>query len=226
MDLKKDGDAELREMVVEISKRLYNRGLVAGAGGNVSVKKPESQEVFITPSGLCKGYLKPTNILKINLKGEVLEGNLKPTSETSLHTMIYKSRSDVNAVVHAHPPICNGFACAGIPLDYSIYPEIIVMLGEIPLVEYVTPTTEELAKTVAKYAKRYDALLLESHGTITLGTNLEQAYQRTELLEDFAKMILVSKVLGGPKSLPQSEINKLRGLQSEKYRVKLAKGQK
>lgn len=216
----------LRKKVVEISKRVYDRGLVAGAGGNVSARKPGSEEVFITPSGLCKGYLKPTDILKINLRGEILEGSLKPTSETSLHTAIYKIRSDVNAVVHAHPPISTGFACAGIPLDYSIYPEIIVMLGEIPLVEYVTPTTEELAETVAKYAKRYDALLLKSHGTITLGNSLEQAYQRTELFEHFANLVLVSRLLGGPEPLPQAEIKKLRSLKSLKYRVKLAKKQR
>jgi L-fuculose-phosphate aldolase len=220
----KNVDAELRRKVVEISRRLYNRGLVAGAGGNISVKKADSQEVFITPSGLCKGYLKSTDILKVDLHGNILEGELKPTSEMSLHIAIYKVRSDVYAVVHAHPPISNGFACAGLPLDYSIYPEIIVMVGEIPLVKYVTPTTEKLAKTVAEYVKRYDALLLETHGTITLGSNLEQAYQRTDLIEDFAKIVLVSKLLGGPKPLSKAEIMKLRDLKSEKYRVGLAKG--
>jgi L-fuculose-phosphate aldolase len=98
------------------------------------------------------------------------------------------------------------------------------MVGEIPLVKYITPTTEKLAKIVAEYVKRYDALLLETHGTITLGSNLEQAFQRTDLIEDFAKIVLVSKLLGGPKPLSKAEIRKLRGLKSEKYRVGLVKG--
>jgi len=221
--LKANEEHEIRRKVVEVSKRLYNRGLVAGAGGNVSARILESNEIFITPSGLCKGYLKPSNILKVDFEGNVIQGSLKPTSETFMHTAIYVARDDVNAVVHAHPPVCTGFACARVPLDYSVDPEIIVMVGEIPLIEYITPTTEELAGKVAEYATRYDALLLASHGTITLGTNLEQAYQRTEHLEDFAKILLVSKLLGGPVSLPKAEIEKLKGLKSLEYRVKIAK---
>jgi len=214
-------EAEMRRRVVEISKRLYDRGLVAGAGGNVSARAPGALEVFITPSGLCKGFLKAHEILKVDLGGKVLEGSLKPTSETSMHTAIYRVRDDVEAVVHAHPPVCTGFACAGVALDYSVYPEVVAMVGEIPLVEYVTPTTEELAERVAEYARRYEALLLTSHGTITLGSSLEQAYHRTELLEELAEITLISRLLGGPKPLPESEIDKMRRLQSSKYRVRL-----
>jgi len=221
--LKANEEHEIRRKVVEVSKRLYNRGLVAGAGGNISARIPGSKEIFITPSGLCKGYLKTSDILKVDLEGNLVQGDLKPTSETPMHTDIYKVRDDVNAVVHAHPSVCTGFACARVPLDYSVDPEIIVMVGEIPLIEYVTPTTKELAEKVAEYAKGYDALLLASHGTITLGANLEQAYQRTEHLENFAKILLVSKLLGGPTSLPKMEIEKLKGLKSIEYRVKLAK---
>ena len=212
---------EIKRKLVEVSKRLYNRGLVAGAGGNVSARIPETEEIFITPSGLCKGFLRVEDILKINLEGKVIEGKLKPTSETPMHTSIYKTREDVMAIVHAHPPFCTGFACARVPLDYRVFPEIIAMVGEIPLVEYVTPTTEELAEKVAEYAKKYNALLLANHGTITLGASLEQAYQRTELLEDFAKILLVSNILGGPKSLSESEVKKLRKLESERYRIRL-----
>jgi len=212
---------EIKRKLVEVSKRLYNRGLVAGAGGNVSARIPGTEEIFITPSGLCKGFLNTDDILKIDLDGRVLEGKLKPTSETPMHTAIYKIREDVMAIVHAHPPFCTGFACARIPLDYKVYPEVIAMVGEVPLVEYVTPTTEELAEKVAEYAKNYNALLLANHGTITLGASLEQAYQRTELLEDFAKILLVSNLLGEPKPLPESEIERLKKLESERYRIRL-----
>jgi len=223
MDLRTDQEYEVRRKVVEVSKRLYNRDLVAGAGGNISARTERSDEIFITPSGLCKGYLKTSDILRVDLEGNVVQGDLKPTSETFMHTAIYRSREDVNGVVHAHPPVCTGFACARVPLDYSVDPEIIVMVGEIPLVEYATPTTRELAEKVAQYTKGYDALLLASHGTITLGANLEQAYQRTEHLEDFAKILLVSRLLGGAVSLPPQEIEKLKSLKSIEYRVKLAK---
>jgi L-fuculose-phosphate aldolase len=119
--------------------------------------------------------------------------------------------------------VSTGFSCANIPLDYSFYPEVIVMLGEISLVEYVTPTTKDLGSIVARYAERHNAFLLRSHGPVTMGSNLEQAYQRMELLEDFAKIFLVSKLLGGAQPLPLGEVQKLLGLETEKYRIELAK---
>jgi L-fuculose-phosphate aldolase len=213
----------LRSKVVEISKRLYDRGLVAGAGGNVSARAPKSEEIFITPSGLCKGYLKSSQIVKVDLNGNVLKGKLKPTSETPMHTKIYRIRNDINAIVHAHPPISTGFSCANIPLDYSFYPEVIVMIGEIPLVQYVTPTTRDLGNIVAEHAERHNAFLLRSHGPVTMGSSLEQAYHRMELLEDFAKICLVSKLLGGPQPLPSGEVQKLLALETEKYRMELAR---
>jgi len=213
----------LKEKIVEISKRLYQRGLVAGAGGNVSVRIPGSSYILATPSGVCKGYLTPSDIIKVDLNGKVIEGRLKPTSETPMHTEIYKVRKDVNAVVHAHPPFCTGFACARVPLRSSIFPEVIAMIGEVAMVEYVTPGTKELAMKVAEAAKKHDAMLLANHGTITLGASLEQAYQRAEVLEEFAKILLVSTLLGGPKELSSEEVRKIRGLDAEKYRLEYVK---
>jgi ribulose-5-phosphate 4-epimerase/fuculose-1-phosphate aldolase len=172
-DLRAD-ESERRRKAVEISKRLYNRGFVAGAGGNVSARKPGSNEVLMTPSGL-----------------------------------------------HAHPPVSTGFACARVSLDCPIFPDSIAMVGDIAMVEYITPTTKELADRVAECARDCEALLLSNHGTITLGGSLEQAYQRTEILEDFAKIVLVSKLLGGPKLLSKDEVDRIRALKTEKYRLDL-----
>ena len=216
-------EVRLRRKVVEVSKRIYDRGLVAGAGGNVSARAHMSNEVFITPSGLCKGHLRPSQIVKVDLNGHVLKGKLRPTSEMPMHNEIYKLRTDVNAIVHTHAPVSTAFSCANMPLDYSIYPEAIVMIGEIPLVEYVTPTTRDLGAVVARYVGKHNALLLRSHGPVSMGANLEQAYQRMELLEDFAKILLLSKILGGPQPLPEGEAQKLLGLEAEKYRVELVK---
>lgn len=216
-------ETSLRRKVAEISRRLYARGLVAGASGNVSALLRDSGEILITPSGVCKGHLAPKDIVKVDMDGNVISGKLKPTSELSMHVAIYKVREDVNAIVHAHPPVSTGFACAGVALDYSIHPEMVVMVGEVPLVEYVTPTTEELAKAVSRCVINANAMLLRNHGTVTVGSNLEQAYQRMELLEDFAKIVLTAKLLGGPQALPEAEVKKILGLESEKYRLKLAK---
>jgi L-fuculose-phosphate aldolase len=151
-------EAEVRDKIVEVSKRLYLRGLVAGAGGNVSAYIRDEDVILITPSGLCKGYLKPEDIVKVDPSGKVLEGALKPTSELSCHLSIYKVREDVNAVVHAHPPVSTGFACAGTPIDYAVLPEVIAMIGEVRFVGYETPTTRELADKVAENIIGVEAL--------------------------------------------------------------------
>jgi L-fuculose-phosphate aldolase len=160
-------EARLRRKVVEVSKRIYDRGLITGAGGNVSARAPMSNELFITPSGLCKGHLKPSQIVKVDLNGTVLKGKLRPTSEMPMHNEIYKFRKDVNAIVHTHAPVSPAFSCANVSLDYSIYPEAIVMIGEIPMVEYVTPTTRDLGTVVARYVGKHNALL-RSHGPVYL----------------------------------------------------------
>ncbi len=221
-----DSKAYLRTEIVEISRRLYNRGLVSGAGGNVSAIVRDSETALITPSGLCKGNLRPDDIVEVDYSGRRVSGGLEPTSELLMHLRVYEVRSDVNAIVHAHPPVSTGFACAGISLNYTAIPEVIAMLGKISFVGYATPTTEELAFKVSKHILEANALLLENHGTITIGSNLEQAYQRVELLEDLAKTTLVAKLLGGLKTLPDSEVKKIGSLETEKYRLKFLKDKK
>ena len=215
-------ERELREQLCRIGGRLYERHLTSGAGGSVSTRTSKENEVLIKPSGFSLADLSPEHVIKVNLKGEVLEGKYPPSSDTPWHLAIYEQRPEVKAIVHAHPPICGGFACAGVSLDIPTFTEVIIQVGRIPLMEYATPTTMEYAKLVADSMKDVDALLMKNHGLITLGANLEQAFQRTELLEDFAKTVLVAKILGGPKELPPEETHKLRTLESEKWRMKLA----
>jgi len=215
-------EKELREELCGIGRRLYERHLTSGAGGSISVRTTKEDEVLIKPSGFSLADLSPEHMVKVNLRGESLEGKYRPSSDTPWHLMIYTKRPEVKAIVHAHPPICGGFACAGIPLDIPTFTEVIIQVGRVPLMEYATPTTMEYARLVAESIEDADALLMKNHGIITLGANLEQAFQRTELLEDYAKMLLVAKILGGPKELPAEETHKLRTLESERWRIKLA----
>ena len=210
----------LREELSRIGRRLYERHLTSGAGGSVSVRTSKN-EILIKPSGFSLADMASEHVVKLNLKGEVLEGKYPPSSDAPWHLMIYERRTDVNAIVHAHPPICGGFACAGIPLDIPTFTEVIIQIGRIPFMEYATPTTMDYAKKVAESLKDANALLMKNHGIITLGVNLEQAFQRAELLEDFARMILIAKILGEPVLLPEEEVHKLRTLESEKWRMKI-----
>jgi len=215
-------EEDLREELCKIGRRLYDRHLTSGAGGSISVRTPNGEEVFIKPSGFSLADLLPVHVVKVNLKGELLEGKYPPSTDAPWHLMIYERRPEVKAIVHAHPPICGGFACAGVSLDIPTFTEVIIQVGKIPLMEYATPTTMDYAKLVAQSIMETDALLMKNHGTITLGANLEQAFQRTELLEDFAKMVFVANLLGGPKELPSEEAHKLRTLESERWRMKIA----
>jgi len=215
-------ERKLREDLCKIGRRLYDRHLTTGAGGSVSVRASKEGEVLIKPSGFSLADMLPEHVVKVNLKGEVLEGEYRPSSDMPWHVMIYEKRPEVKAVVHAHPPICGGFACAGVSLDIPTFTEVIIQVGKIPLMEYATPTTMDYARLVADSIGNADALLMKNHGTITLGANLEQAFQRTELLEDFARLVLVAKILGGPNLLPPEEEHKLRTLESERWRMKLA----
>jgi L-fuculose-phosphate aldolase len=214
-------DEKIRKELCEIGKRLYDRHLTSGAGGSISVRTAKGTEVLIKPSGFSLANLSAEHVVKVDLKGNVLEGKYRPSTDMPWHLTIYEKRPNVRAIVHAHPPVCGGFACAGVSLDIPTFTEVIIQVGHIPLMEYATPTTIEYAKMVADAISNADALLMKNHGTITVGANLEQAFQRTELLEDFAKLVLVAKLLGGPKQLPPEEARKLRTLESERWRMKL-----
>lgn len=213
-------ESRLREELCRVGRRLYERRLTSGAGGSISARTSKN-EVLIKPSGFSLADMVPEHIVKMNLKGEVLEGKYPPSTDAPWHLMIYGMRSDVNAIVHAHPPICGGFACAGVSLDIPTFTEVIIQIGRIPFMDYATPTTMDYARKVAESLKDANALLMKNHGIITLGANLEQAFQRAELLEDFARMVLIAKILGGPIILPEEEVYKLRTLESEKWRMKI-----
>lgn len=198
----------LRRDIVEAGRRVYNRNFVASNDGNISARIDE-RRVLITPSGVSKGYMKPEDLIVIDYEGNVLEGRKKPSSELFMHLRIYKDRPDVNGVVHAHPPKATGFAVAGIPLTQCVLPEVIVVLGGIPLAKYGTPGTDEFYEPVLKYLQDYDAFLLENHGALTIGAEVMSAYYKMETLEHFAHIALTAIQLGNLKALGTEDVQKL-----------------
>ncbi len=206
----------IKKSIVEVGKRMYDKNLIAGYEGNISVK--EGNKIYITPSGVCKGFLSEQDILEIDLNGNLLKGSKKPSSETKMHLAIYNNRKDVNAVVHAHPPVSTGFACSGKALDMSLTAETVLLLGSIPLAPYGTPSTDTLAKSIVNYLE-YNAILLANHGAVTLGSNLNDAYFLMEQVEHYAKITLTANILGTPKTLPCEEVDRLMDLR-EKFGIK------
>lgn len=198
----------IKKDICEVGRRIYMNGFVAANDGNISVRIGEN-EVLATPTGVSKGFMTPEMIVKVDLEGNLISGDLKPSSEIKMHLDIYKNREDVKAVVHAHPPVATGFAVAGIPLEDKIMPELIISLGTVPLVRYGTPSTMEIPEAVREYLDSYDGFLLENHGALTVGTDLFNAYFKMETIELSAKINLTARLLGGVKEISRENVEKL-----------------
>jgi L-fuculose-phosphate aldolase len=195
--------------IVRVCRRLYERGLVAGPDGNVSVRLPNGS-ILVTPSGMSKVDVEVGDLVVVDTSGTVLEGGRRPSSELRMHLRIYERRSDVRAVVHAHPPTATGFAVAGESFVAPVLPEVILQMGEVPIVSYATPGTDELADTFDPYIDRHDAFLMANHGATTLGHTLEVAHQRMESLEHAARIVFTARMLGTVNELSVRDVEALR----------------
>jgi L-fuculose-phosphate aldolase len=204
-------ESELRADIVEIGRRLYARGYTASNDGNISVRLDQGR-LLMTPKSVCKGFMTPEMMCITDLDGRKLAGERDPSSEIQMHLEVYRQRADVQAVVHAHPPIATGFAVAGIPLDRAVLAEVVTTLGAVPIADYATPSTRELPDAVRKYVKAHDGMLLANHGALTLGKDLYAAYYKMETIEHFAKISLVARLLGGERLLSREEVFRLQDL--------------
>lgn len=201
-------EIKYKKLICDIGKRVYEKGFVAANDGNISVRIDEN-EFLITPANVSKGFMNTDMIIKVDREGNVIEGDYKPTSEVKMHLLVYKERPDVHAVLHVHPPYATAFAIAGIPLDQAIMPEAVVSLGTIPIAPYGTPSTDEVPKAVKTHVYDHQGVLLENHGALTWGKNLEDAYNLMESLEFTAKINWISRQLKGDRELSKENVAKL-----------------
>ncbi len=205
-------DRQLKEQICEIGRRVYNKGFAAANDGNISIRVGDN-EVLCSPTMICKGFMTPEDICAVDLDGNQIAGKRKRTSEILLHLAIMKARPDVKAVVHCHPPHATAFAVAREPIPQCILPEIEVFLGEIPLAPYETPGGQKFAETVLPFLKPgTNAMLLTNHGTVSFGPDLETAYWRTEIVDAYCRILILSKQLGGVTYLQERETRELLDL--------------
>lgn len=200
---------DVREAIVLVCRRLYERGLVAGPDGNVSVRRDDGT-VLVTPTGLSKVDVTPDDLVVVSLEGRVREGRRAPSSELRMHLRIYQRRSDVHAVVHAHPPAATGFAVAGESFVAPVLPEVILQLGEVPLVPYATPGSDALADAFEPFLANHDGFLMANHGATTIAPSLATAHQRMESLEHAARILLAARALGRVNELSAADVRSLR----------------
>jgi len=187
---------------------LHEKGFVAAMDGNLSIRLKQDR-ILVTPTGLSKGSMRPADLVIVDLEGKQVAGRRHVTSEIGMHLMIYRTRADVKAIVHAHPPTATGFAAAGIALTEPLVCEVVMGLGCIPLARYGTPGTAELAQSLEPYVPKYDAILMSNHGVVAYGDTLEHAYMKMETVEHFAQISLVTHMLGRQQPLQEREIEKL-----------------
>jgi L-fuculose-phosphate aldolase len=190
----------LRGDIVAVCRRLYERGLIAGPDGNVSVRLA-ADRILVTPSGISKVDLEEADLVELSLEGTKLSGDGSPSSEVAMHLRAYRVRADVAAVVHAHPPVATGFSVAGEGITAGVLPEVILQMGTVPLVPYATPGTESVPDAMAPFLPNHDAFLLANHGATTLGRTVAEAHQRMESLEHAARILLTARVLGRVNAL-------------------------
>ena len=152
----------------------------------------------------------------VDLDGRLLRGERKASSEIAMHTLIYRLRPDVNAVVHCHPPCATAYAAAGIPLNKALISEVVLALGCIPLAEYGTPGTPELTERLQPYVESFDALLMANHGVVTYGSDMMEAYNRMDTVEHFAKISIYTRILGKEQLLSADDVEKL-WVQRQRY---------
>lgn len=192
-----------RELLTEFCKMLYDRQLTVSAGGNMSMRIND-REIIITPSGRNKGLLRPEDMVKVSIDGEVLSDG-KPSIEHRFHLALYRMNPETNAVVHCHPLNCVALAVRNAEMRCNLTPEGAILLGHVPMIGYYTPGSEELVEAVAKEG-HCRAMLMERHGALTQGRTIEEAYNRMEELEFQAKLQLI---VGDAEDLPNDEVEKL-----------------
>ena len=205
------GEQEAKELILEVGRRLYQRGFVAANDGNISVMTAPGI-LWATPTGVSKGFMTGDMLVRTDLDGTVLEGSARPSSELKMHLRAYRENPEIRAVVHAHPPVSTAFAIAGIPLDRPILSEAVMQLGAVPVAPYAQPGTQAVPDSIASFCRTCRAVLLANHGAVTWGASLMEAYFRMESLEHYAQTTLNSVyLLGRARPLSPEQLEALAG---------------
>ena len=205
---------EVARDIVRCCRRLWQAGLTAGQDGNVSVRY-HPDRLLVTPRGLLKSDLAPSDLVEVGLDGAHLGGSRRASTELDLHLRVYRRRRDCGAVVHAHPPAATAFAVAGEGIPGNVLPEVAVLMGDVPLAPYGTPGTPELGDAVEPFFDGFEAVLLANHGAVTWGADLTRARIRMESLEHAARILLAARTLGRVTTLTPEQMHdleRLRGL--------------
>jgi L-fuculose-phosphate aldolase len=206
------------EKLVNVCHKVYEKGFVAASDGNISLITQENT-VLITRSGICKGEITEKDILEFDFNGRHLKGEGRITTEFKLHLFAYSKRKDVNAVVHCHPIHATAFSLLGEGLVKHYFPEVILTLGKVHLCKYATPSTNDLTLSLDPFIEYGWAFLLQNHGAMTLGKNVNDAYYKMEKLEHAAETLFKASLMGKPNELSPDDVKRLFEISEETYGI-------
>ena len=198
-------ETQARHDLAQFGKKLHEAGHVAATDGNLSVRLDDGR-ILATPTGMSKGMMHPEDMVIVDLEGQKCCGERNPSSELGMHLLIYRTRPDINAVVHAHPVTATGFAAAGMSLEEPLVSEIVISLGAVPLAKYGTPGTPELCDALSPFVPDYDAILMANHGVVTYGKTLMDAFMKMETVEHFAQITLIVGQLGSASPIQKDKL--------------------
>ena len=199
---------QLKEAICDVGRRIYGRGFCAGNSGNITCRLNE-HEVLSTPTQISKGFMTPDDLCVIDMQGRQLGGRRQRSSEALMHLEILNARPDVQSVVHCHPPHATAFAVVGEPIPQAVMPEVEVFLGEVPITRYETPGGKKFAETVLPFVRHTNVIVLANHGTVSYGESVERAYWLTEILDQYCRILLLTRQLGPPRYLPPEKVAEL-----------------
>jgi L-fuculose-phosphate aldolase len=206
-------EQKTREEICEIGRRVYARGFAAANDGNISCRIHE-ELLICTPTGICKGFMKPADLCKVDLDGNQHCGDRKHTSELPLHLEIYRNDPNVQAVVHCHPPHATAFGVAHVDIPSGILPEVEIFLGVVPRAEYETPGSAAFAKTILQFIGKANTVVLSNHGTVSWGPTLEKAYWNTEILDSYCRILILASQIGDVQRLSAQKLRELMDLKA------------
>ncbi len=212
----------MKKAIAEVGRQLYDRGLVAGTDGNLSVRLDDDR-IMITPAGLATGRLAEDDMVIVDGNGKHLQGRLRASSELLMHLFLYRKRPDVAACIHSHPPYATAFAVAGVAMSEDVLPAVVVSVGKIPLTDYAPPGTEAVPKSLEPHVETCNAFLLRNHGLVTVGRSLDEAFHRHELVEHYARILFLARRLGDVERIPSDDflgLEKMRRRLDETWNVK------
>lgn len=198
-------EKELRFKVVTVVRQMYQRGYICATEGNISVRLDEST-FLITPTFRSKWLLEASELIVIGKDGNKISGKLEPSSEYKMHLECYKARPDINAVIHAHPPYSTALTVAGLSIATKALPEVLITLGDVPVCPFETTGTESLSKAVGDLVKTHNGILLDRHGSVTVGKTLFEAYDNLERVEWASQVTLLAHGKGELQFLTVNQI--------------------